>query len=961
MALLSIFELMNGLNLDLKIQGFMKLVINKLNLMNTEPANSLSSLPSELQNPLLSFSPTQNKSRYNPLLYPPDIEKAKLHGKACRISKPIPIDPLKATQDDLCECCKKNLHTELLPLGCDLKHFNVFRFGVPLYFHVLKSSIYMLLFLFCIFGLCSVFTNLAGDSLLSGIDQTDETDAELIQAHNITNKSDFTDRAEDQLSTLAVLSDEIVMILQTVLIIIVLLGYAVLFHYFKDEQADIIQDCQQDYVSPSDYAIEITGLEGTCVSDPEVRDFLMTNHGIDPSTIQKIVLIHDIKELTELSRKREELVQKRHKKCEIPTKASKMKQESKIMKIQRIDSQLQEIQSKRAELVKNHLQDPEAYKFSGSVIVILNNITDVRTLIKKWKIGLLRWAFINIASICGFYNNYKLKGRLVQILPMPDPNDLYWENMGISKFTKAFRVVMMTLLAFLIMLIGFFIEFFLINRTLQLEELGEASTSLIVIKTVVVTLINIILSKSIIRFTVVERHRSHTDYYQSIAQKIILQQFINTAIVSSLVHVIGDLFYTSTRVFEDILQAMTFQFISNAFVGTFFVLFDFSYFYKLCLRRNLQATPWWSTLCCFNIENPEWLRKFFKFFQCKDRKVLQAEANTLFEGSEFKVAESYAFVVNTIFLTAAYAPMIPICIPISIVGLILRYWVDKYLFLRRHTSPLLMAKMMTKTMAKYIQVAPFFLATGSLIINAFAYGQNYQTTLTSLIISGVGIVISLLSEFLPIRSMIKKLRKHKPVSKSADFLYDDVKYRFPISYESADPISRAALEDEQLTAHINKLEEESSNMGLDDSPAAKMKLEALSNLKLNKEQRFERVFDSYVMQKPSLKTISQSKFYGASKISCVIKKSDITVNNQSIREVDEIASEVPLATSKVRVTSKPKIDQTSQMGKSRANLQSSYFNSGFELMNQSTPLPPKVNKPLNTSDNADNDTVNKSE
>jgi len=50
------------------------------------------------------------------------------------------------------------------------------------------------------------------------------------------------------------------------------------------------------------------------------------------------------------------------------------------------------------------------------------------------------------------------------------------------------------------------------------------------------------------------------------------------------------------------------------------------------------------------------------------------------------MALRYANVLKLMFFTGAVSPLLPIGVPLGIVGLLILYWVDKYLLLRRYVS-----------------------------------------------------------------------------------------------------------------------------------------------------------------------------------------------------------------------------------------------------------------------------------
>ena len=63
-----------------------------------------------------------------------------------------------------------------------------------------------------------------------------------------------------------------------------------------------------------------------------------------------------------------------------------------------------------------------------------------------------------------------------------------------------------------------------------------------------------------------------------------------------------------------------------------------------------------------------------------------------FKGSPSDIAQRYANVLKTMFLTAFYAVALPWGIALGIVNLILTYWVDKWQLLRRRREPDMIGK-----------------------------------------------------------------------------------------------------------------------------------------------------------------------------------------------------------------------------------------------------------------------------
>lgn len=68
-------------------------------------------------------------------------------------------------------------------------------------------------------------------------------------------------------------------------------------------------------------------------------------------------------------------------------------------------------------------------------------------------------------------------------------------------------------------------------------------------------------------------------------------------------------------------------------------------------------------------------------------KNSQLDANMVFQGPIVEIPYKYAYVFKTIWLTAFYAPLAPVVVPISAVGLLLNYIIEKCLFGKVYSAP----------------------------------------------------------------------------------------------------------------------------------------------------------------------------------------------------------------------------------------------------------------------------------
>lgn len=73
-------------------------------------------------------------------------------------------------------------------------------------------------------------------------------------------------------------------------------------------------------------------------------------------------------------------------------------------------------------------------------------------------------------------------------------------------------------------------------------------------------------------------------------------------------------------------------------------------------------------------------------FRSKDTSVLtQKQIQELYENPDFPIASFYAALLKTMFFCAFYAPIIPIGVILSMVTVVVMYWITKYNLLYRST------------------------------------------------------------------------------------------------------------------------------------------------------------------------------------------------------------------------------------------------------------------------------------
>ena len=68
-------------------------------------------------------------------------------------------------------------------------------------------------------------------------------------------------------------------------------------------------------------------------------------------------------------------------------------------------------------------------------------------------------------------------------------------------------------------------------------------------------------------------------------------------------------------------------------------------------------------------------------------KKSQLEANKIYEGPTAEISYKYAYIFKTIWLTAFYAPLAPIVVPVSVFGLVVNYFLEKCIYGKVYCAP----------------------------------------------------------------------------------------------------------------------------------------------------------------------------------------------------------------------------------------------------------------------------------
>lgn len=238
---------------------------------------------------------------------------------------------------------------------------------------------------------------------------------------------------------------------------------------------------------------------------------------------------------------------------------------------------------------------------------------------------------------------------------------------------------------------------------------------------ILIVIINQCLNFVIELFVNNEKHDTHTEHQCSLAKKKVWAVFMNTALIYILISWTFENFSGKNGLVDNLLYVI----LSNMVVNTLLQIFDSVYLIKIIERWRLR-----------------------RYLKCTT--MTQIEANNLYQDPSLNIALLFSSVMNIMFFSAFYAPLIPLSTIFGIITLIIYYWTYKYLLLKRVCMPNLLSKRIAYEMIEYVEFVPLFLALGDIIFVTIFYEQTK-------FIDEIGLILCFINFIFPMKWVNKKL------------------------------------------------------------------------------------------------------------------------------------------------------------------------------------------------------------
>ena len=309
--------------------------------------------------------------------------------------------------------------------------------------------------------------------------------------------------------------------------------------------------------------------------------------------------------------------------------------------------------------------------FCGCVFASFNTIKEKDEFYNNYPHFFIEHIYFHIKHLryyfcCCFYdkNNIdKIRTReRISVYLAPEPEDVIWENMEFTAFQRFYRIFIFYSLTILLITLAFFV----VDQLTYLQQEIKKKKISILIKysgsfsiTIIIAILNKILQFIMKYFTKMEKQKSNTYYYLSYSIKLTIFTFITSALLPFLSN------YLIRNDKSTLITNMLFLFLGNSLV---------------------EPILW--TI------NVPFIIKKIRIYLIERKKVpnenhfkTQKELNDLYEYPDMDIASKYSYIYKTLLMAMFYLSIFPLGVPISLMGFVFGYFLEKFNFTHSYRKP----------------------------------------------------------------------------------------------------------------------------------------------------------------------------------------------------------------------------------------------------------------------------------
>ncbi|CAD8171330.1 unnamed protein product [Paramecium pentaurelia] len=733
----------------------------------------------------------ENSLTFDPFRIPASIALAKIHQKASICGE-------NEQKSDHCPCCGQHIQQREISLCQNRLDLAFLGQGMPLFFEMTSQLILIVLILFTVLGIPSLIANIQNHDCigeenmfyklsLNGLCKQNcpQNTTDFLSITKLVHSNDcqtICAKIVDICLETSVLKmsyankqfDETSKLVQSILVLCSILMFKFAMIRVRISQRSTVRICDQEFISPSDFTAMLTNLPINEYNEAELKDALLDFcYQFDEKgqyEIVKIIIAYDITSFVECSREKMSLEKKIEKIENYYKQYGRYPRSLKTNQFSVLKERIMVLDQKLM-TIENEVENQQ-YAHQTQVAFVtfqtkeqLQNVLD-QTKLSYWEELWIRFKYylINRQDQRGFY----FKNRIIIFCRAPEPNDVFWENCGFN-FQYQFQK----------RILNFFITIFILGASftillglniLQSQNLSSFDDVIMIIVTLVISLIITIINQIIYYFIKLlgqsEKHFTKTHHDVSVATKLAIVQFFNSGIFTKVINILVYNFendkadnYAATYSYSrqgGVISDAFFLLIVNSFFVPIFAYLDPLYLYK------------------------QYQQYFFKV----DNNFNQIEANKIFEGPSVLLYEQYSYICLSLWISLLFAPLLPISLLFCSSGLLLYYWIQKYLLLRRNSKPPFQSFHLNREMMNLFELSPIILAVGQMWTDYI-----FNSSSAILTVNFISLGFSCLELITPATRISKLFDKKGNIFTEKD-RYQDVYLKLPTDYDRTNPLTQ---------------------------------------------------------------------------------------------------------------------------------------------------------------------------
>ncbi|CAD8126002.1 unnamed protein product [Paramecium sonneborni] len=699
---------------------------------------------------------------FDPLQKPPRLQYALQHQLATSCGQNV-------KNSNYCQCCGLSIDKIPLPLNIDIINLAFLGQGVPLFFNLMQLIIllhFFLTFLRIIQQIIALLLIIMHINI-GNIMDVNKIVHFLIQIINILRIYFQIVRPSVNIILIFVYNLKPQQyheskLIQSSLILGSVIILKILMVLIREKQRKIEYAIDKELLSPSDFTAILNNLPKNDYNEKELKIALEQYcKEFDPRNnyeVVKVNIAYDIAQYVDKGRQK--------------IKLEKLLEKSSSSNKEKLQKQIKEI-SNQQQLIEAQIENGSYQQTTQIAFITFQTKKQLQNLLEQTKLSYWEAFMITLKSIIkkkdrrGFY----FKHNYIEISRAPEPDDVFWENCGTDEYNHLKRRILSWFVVFFLLGISlstlyglnvFQNHFLLTSKNNQFVMKTMASLS----KSLIITIVDGLIYYFITLLANQERHVTKTSQDTSIAEKLSYVQFINSCLLLIIINVLGTYYQYSQQdkqllnfavqqqggIADDILYVSG----TNALLVPLSVYFNVFYFIKKLKQLRIE----------------------------KYTDLNQMEANQLFEGPQVSFYDQYSYLCKTTWLTLFFAPITPISILFGLIGLILYYWIQKYLLFRRNRKPPFQSSHLDREMLSLLDLSPLLLSTMQFLIDySFHSSQLCQTiNVASLAVSGLELIIP--------TCRIHRILYKDVYEEELQVRYEDIYLKLSTDYDRTNPLTQ---------------------------------------------------------------------------------------------------------------------------------------------------------------------------